>query len=113
MHLNPTYLLFALLSPVAYAAPTTAGISNLSSRGQLLVSTDVNEQTHNSKPEFLLISPRKFTSIFLAIRFVHTHHSIRMTMNTSSPDLRLYSSIGSVVWSCSNFQRRGRRYRAI
>ncbi|KAJ3727255.1 hypothetical protein DFJ43DRAFT_554972 [Lentinula guzmanii] len=46
MHLNPTYLLFALLSPVAYAAPTTAGISNLSSRGQL-VSTDVIEQTHD------------------------------------------------------------------
>ncbi|KAJ3782535.1 hypothetical protein GGU11DRAFT_781729 [Lentinula aff. detonsa] len=37
MHLNPAYLFFALLPPVAYAAPTTAGSSNLSSRGQLLV----------------------------------------------------------------------------
>ncbi|KAJ3779738.1 hypothetical protein GGU10DRAFT_370282 [Lentinula aff. detonsa] len=42
MHLNPAYLLFALLSPVAYAAPTTAVGSNLSRRGQLLDDNTVH-----------------------------------------------------------------------
>ncbi|KAJ3727254.1 hypothetical protein DFJ43DRAFT_554766 [Lentinula guzmanii] len=47
MHLNPAYLLFALLSPVAYAAPTTAEISNIPIRGKPLV----NERKHKLVPE--------------------------------------------------------------